>query len=50
MNTVEILEKHKNRLGGNIGIYVMPEEKAVDIDEPSDWELAEQLLLKQLEK
>lgn len=46
----EILEKHKNRLGGNIGIYVMPEEKAVDIDEPSDWELAEQLLLKQLEK
>lgn len=46
----EILEKHKNRLGGKIGIYVMPEEKAIDIDEPGDWDLAEQILLKQLGK
>ncbi|MDO8590879.1 MAG: acylneuraminate cytidylyltransferase, partial [bacterium] len=41
----EILEKEKNRLGGKIGIYEMPEEKALDIDEPSDWPEAEKILL-----
>lgn len=40
----EILEKNKNRLGGKIGIFLMPEEKAIDIDEPSDWPLAEAIL------
>lgn len=40
----EILGKNKNRLGGKIGIFLMPEEKAVDIDEPSDWPLAEAVL------
>ncbi|KKU92394.1 MAG: hypothetical protein A3J46_01890 [Candidatus Yanofskybacteria bacterium RIFCSPHIGHO2_02_FULL_41_11] len=44
----EVLETYKNRLGGKIGVYVMPEEKAIDIDEPADWSLAESFLKKQL--
>lgn len=41
------LEKHGCRLGGKIGIYEMPEELAVEIDEPSDWDVVEKLLLNQ---
>ncbi len=44
----EIFQKNKNRLGGKIGIFLMPEDKAIDIDEPSDWALAEKYLLSQL--
>src|SRR3989338_2367134 len=44
----EILKKNKNRLGGKIGIFLMPEEKAIDIDELADWPLAEKYLLEQL--
>ena len=43
-----ILDEHKNRLGGKIGIFEMPEDKAVDIDEPDDWSKAEEHLLKHL--
>ncbi len=43
----EILKQNRNRLGGKIGIYLMSEDKAIDIDEPSDWQLAEKLLRKQ---
>lgn len=42
----EILEKYKNRLGGKIGIYVMPEYAGIDIDEPEDWPAVEKLLIK----
>ncbi len=42
----EILEKEKNRLGGKIGIFLLSEDKAVDIDELSDWPIAEKHLLK----
>jgi CMP-N-acetylneuraminic acid synthetase len=42
----EILDKYKNRLGGKIGVYEMSEDKAIDIDEPSDWESASEILLK----
>lgn len=41
-----ILEKFKCRLGGQIGIYEMPEDTAVEIDEPSDWDLVSKLLQK----
>lgn len=41
-----IFKKHKNRLGGKIGIYFMSEEKAIDIDEPEDWVRAERELKK----
>lgn len=41
-----ILEKHRCRLGGKMGIYTMDESTAVEIDEPSDWPLVEAVLLK----
>jgi N-acylneuraminate cytidylyltransferase len=37
----EILQHYRCRLGGKIGIYEMPPETAVEIDEPEDWEIAE---------
>lgn len=41
----EIFQKTKNRLGGSIGIFLMTEDKSVDIDEPKDWAIAENHLL-----
>lgn len=41
----EILQDHKNRLGGKIGVYEMSEETCVEIDEPADWEIVEKALL-----
>lgn len=35
-----------NRLSGNIGIYVMPEYTAMEIDEPDDWDALENLMRK----
>ncbi|MEZ4704626.1 MAG: N-acylneuraminate cytidylyltransferase [Bdellovibrionota bacterium] len=43
----EILETYKSRLAGQIGIHKMREESSVEIDEPQDWEMLENLLLKQ---
>ncbi len=39
------LRKYGNFLGGKIGVYEMPKEIFVDIDEPEDWALAEKMLL-----
>ncbi|MBD3316635.1 MAG: HAD-IIIA family hydrolase, partial [Chitinivibrionales bacterium] len=39
-----ILLNHRCRLGGKIGIYEMPSETAVEIDEPKDWEELEFVL------
>ncbi|MBK1650480.1 cytidylyltransferase domain-containing protein [Rhabdochromatium marinum] len=33
-----ILEQQGCRLGGRIGIHEMPEDSALEIDEPADWE------------
>lgn len=41
----EILEKYHHRLAGKIGVYEMPEDAAIDINEPADWAEAEKLLL-----
>ena len=41
-----LLQSGKCRLGGKIGIYEMPEETGIEIDEPSDWEMIEMLLEK----
>jgi CMP-N-acetylneuraminic acid synthetase len=41
-----ILEKYKCRLGGKIGIYEMEQESAFEIDEQIDWEIVENILLK----
>ena len=46
ISTVEDIIKHKNRISGNIGICEMPEHTYVEIDEPDDWIIAENLFLK----
>jgi N-acylneuraminate cytidylyltransferase len=40
-----ILEKHKNRLGGRIGIFEMPEDTSIEIDEQNDWDAVEKILM-----
>ena len=39
-----ILEKDRCRLGGKMGIYEMPENSFVEIDEPEDWAYVSDLL------
>lgn len=39
-----VLDKYQTRLGGKIGIYEMPADTAVEIDEPEDWTCVEELL------
>jgi N-acylneuraminate cytidylyltransferase len=41
-----VLDAHHCRLGGRIGVHEMSEETAVEIDEPADWEIVENLLLR----
>jgi len=40
----DIVLENECRLGGRIGIYEMPEQTAVEIDEPDDWDVVEKLL------
>jgi len=40
------LKKYKNRLAGKIGVYIMPEERSIDIDEIDDFNKAQELLKK----
>ena len=42
----EVLETYRSRLGGKIGHYLMPEDCAVELDEPADIESISRLLLK----
>lgn len=35
--------QEKNRIFGVVGLYEMPEYTAIEIDEPSDWSIAEQI-------
>jgi len=39
-----ILEQHGYRLGGRFGIHEMPEDTALEIDEPADWDLVTRCL------
>ncbi len=39
-----ILEKYNCRLGGKVGVFEMPEETTLEIDEPDDWYAIERLL------
>ena len=41
-----VLKKYRCRLGGQIGVYEMPEETLLEIDEPSDWDAVEKILMK----
>ncbi len=43
-----LLEESHCRLGGKIGIYEMPEDTALEIDEPHDWLLISDLLQKRI--
>ncbi len=46
INSIENIKKYNNRLSGKIGIYEMPEYTATEIDEESDWIVAESLMNK----
>lgn len=46
INTVYNISLFKNRLSGKIGIYVMPDYTATEIDEPDDWGILENLMYK----
>ena len=46
INTIGNILSNGNRLGGNIGIYEMPEYTATEIDEPDDWMILEKLMRK----
>ncbi len=46
INTVGKILSNGNRLGGNIGVYEMPEYTATEIDEPDDWMILEKLMRK----
>lgn len=43
INKVGNILKDNNRLSGNIGIYIMPEYTATEIDEPEDWIILESI-------
>ena len=45
-----ILEYFKSRLHGTIGLYVMPKERSVEIDDLFDWQLCEWLMEQELEE
>ena len=50
INTVKNILQLGNRLGGKIGIYEMPEYTAIEIDEPDDWTMLENLMRKHVLK
>lgn len=41
----EVLETHRCRLGGNIGIFMMPDDTLTELDAVVDWDVVEKLLL-----
>lgn len=44
INSVSNILEDENRLSGKIGIYEMPEYTAIEIDEPEDWIIIENLM------
>ena len=46
ISTVKKIKSTKNRISGNIGIYIMPQYASLEIDEPIDWLFAESLMKK----
>jgi YrbI family 3-deoxy-D-manno-octulosonate 8-phosphate phosphatase len=48
INTVGSVIRGKNRLSGKISIYEMEDFKAVEIDEPDDWTVAENMMRKHI--
>jgi len=50
INSIANIKKEKNRISGDIAIYVMEEFKSVDIDEEDDWLIAEKAMKKYILK
>lgn len=48
INSVENIRRDKNRLSGRVVVYEMPEYTGVEIDEPDDWVIVEQLMRRHL--
>ena len=48
INSVKNIKNTKNRISGNIGLYVMPEYSSIEIDEPVDWIIAESVMKKNI--
>ena len=44
ISSVGAILESKNRLSGQIGLYTMPEYTSLELDEPHDWTIAEQLI------
>ncbi|QHT69574.1 acylneuraminate cytidylyltransferase family protein [Rhodocytophaga rosea] len=44
VSTIQAIMVSKNRLSGKIGIYEMSEDTAIELDEESDWLIAEQIM------
>jgi len=44
ISNVKQILKSRTRISGNIGLYTMPEYSALELDEPHDWIIAEQLM------
>ena len=44
INVVKRIIDTKNRLSGKVGFYEMPEYTGLELDEPDDWLIAEQLM------
>jgi N-acylneuraminate cytidylyltransferase len=44
INKIDNILNHKNRISGKIGVSIMPEYTAVEIDEEEDWIVAESLM------
>jgi N-acylneuraminate cytidylyltransferase len=42
----DVLSNFSCRLGGKMGVFEMDAETAVEIDEPEDWAIIEQILKK----
>ena len=45
LTKTEIYLEAENRIGGKVGVFVMDEDEGVDIDTPTDFLIAEQILL-----
>ncbi len=50
INSIHNIKKYKNRLGGNIYPYVMPEYSSIEADGEDDWLIIEKLMYKYIVK
>lgn len=50
INSVENIIKTNNRLSGKIGLSEMPEYTYIEIDEPEDWDIAESIMKRNLQR